>query len=222
MSALHRFPVTILPPGSQAEVAPISAEHIAGLLPDEGIAIAHARSNRQAEFATGRALARRQLHKLGFGPTAVPVGPDRMPLWPPGAVGSISHSSDLCAVAVASTDRILALGIDIEVAEPLEPELWALVGTDDEMALIAAALPAVSHGLAAKVLFSVKEAAFKCWYPEHRTFLNFTDAIVSTQYTGCGSLSVAVGGHPFIQTPQGGVRAVVENGLIFTVAWKLR
>lgn len=218
--SLTRFPARLLPSGSLIELAPTSVEYIPRLLVEEQAAVARALPKRQAEFATGRVLARRQLQRIGFDPLPLLVGPDRMPLWPHGAVGSISHSSDLCAVAVASTDRILALGIDIEVAEPLEQELWALVGTDDELAHMAAELTTSNPGLAAKALFSVKEAAFKCWYPEGKALLEFTDAVVFRKSKVHGSLGISVRDEPYIQGPYSDIQVALEKGFIFSAAWK--
>ena len=222
MTSIGPFPKQLLPVGSYAEIGRTSAEYIPELLAEERLAVARAHPKRLAEFATGRVLARRQLQRIGFGPHPLLVGPDRMPLWPRGAVGSISHSSDLCAVVAASTDRVIALGIDIEVAEPLEPELWTLVGTNDEMDHIAAALTMPDPGLAAKALFSVKEAAFKCWYPRARVLLEFTDAVVFRQSNvGNESLGISVRGVPYIHQPYGDLQVAVQGDFIFSAAWKV-
>ena len=51
---------------------------------------------------------------------------DRVPIWPDDLVGSITHT-DLCAAAaVARRDQgFVAIGIDLEPADALPPELWA-------------------------------------------------------------------------------------------------
>ncbi|MCV6604473.1 MAG: hypothetical protein OIF34_04145, partial [Porticoccaceae bacterium] len=48
---------------------------------------------RQAEFLAGRHCAALALKSLGFENTEVQSGENRIPHWPQGAVGSISHTA---------------------------------------------------------------------------------------------------------------------------------
>lgn len=218
MSATFSFPGRLLPPGSHSESARTSCVYITELNSEERCAVAHAHPQRKAEYATGRALARRLLQKLGADSGPLLSGPDRMPAWPRGFVGSISHSSGLCAVAVARADTITALGIDIESADPLEPELWPLVGTSDELNCLIETLNTTDRGIAAKALFSAKEAGFKCWYPGGKALLEFTDATVLCQ-PGSKSLGLMVRGEPYIHPGFGQLLVTIEGGLIFSTAW---
>ena len=101
---------------------------------------------------------------------------DRLPQWPAGWLGSISHSS-LVAVAVASrSSSCMALGIDVEkwlddkscadvreqVAAPGELELFG--GSTEQRALT--------------LLFSAKETLYKALYPQVRQFFDFMAACV--------------------------------------------
>ncbi len=70
--------------------------------------------SRAAEFRAGRTAARMALERLGVDGCAIPVGEGGEPIWPPGVVGSISHSCGLCACAVAPSDLYLCLGVDVE------------------------------------------------------------------------------------------------------------
>src|SRR5437763_335927 len=79
------------------------------LYPEERACIARAVPKRRAEFATGRVCARQALERLGVAVGPLLPHPDRSPAWPPGIVGSISHTDGYCAVAVAEATR--ALGI---------------------------------------------------------------------------------------------------------------
>lgn len=136
-----------------------------GLLPLEAASIAAAVGSRRAEFATGRALARRALASLGEMPVAIASGADRSPVWPDGIVGSISHSAALCGVALGrKADGVRMIGLDIELAEPLPPELWDTVLTPAEHRRLSA-MPAGSGGLAARMIFSAKECVYKAQYP---------------------------------------------------------
>src|SRR5947208_1552294 len=69
---------------------------------------------RRREFRAGRLYARQALRGLGIPETAIPIGPDRAPIWPKGVVGSISHSRNLCAAVVGLSADYLGIGIDIE------------------------------------------------------------------------------------------------------------
>ena len=146
-----------------------------GLLDEEVAAIAGAVPSRQAEFLTGRAAARRALARLGVGGAPLLPGPDRAPRWPPGIVGSITHTREACAVAVARETDVRAIGIDAEPREALEENVWPTVCTAVERRTLAS-LPASERGAYAKLLFSAKEAVFKCVYPATSRFLEFTDA----------------------------------------------
>src|ERR1700679_1440183 len=54
--------------------------------------VARAVRSRQAEFFFGRLAARSVLAALNAPPGEVSVGASREPVWPPGIVGSISHT----------------------------------------------------------------------------------------------------------------------------------
>ena len=145
----------------------------------EAQCISAAVEKRRREFAAGRWLARKALSQFGRDDVAIPFGADRAPIWPEGIVGSISHTDTLCAAAVAETvSGIAAVGIDVELAKPLAPDLWETVLSEDERLK----LPVVSgqaDGLLEMIVFSAKEAAYKCQYPLSGVFLEFTDLTVS-------------------------------------------
>ncbi|KAA0970582.1 4'-phosphopantetheinyl transferase superfamily protein [Aureimonas fodinaquatilis] len=136
-----------------------------GLFALEAAQVAAAVPARRAEFATGRACARAAMAQLGLHPQAVAVAPDRSPVWPAGLVGCISHSASLCGAVVArQADGVRALGLDIEEAQPLEPDLWQEICFDSELDYLHG-LPEHEAGLMAKVIFSAKECAYKAQYP---------------------------------------------------------
>jgi 4'-phosphopantetheinyl transferase EntD len=154
-----------------AEALPPYSEE--GLLPLEETFIARAVGRRRAEFATGRALARRALAALGEAPVAIAAGADRSPRWPDSIVGSISHSSALCGVALGrKADGVRLVGLDIELAEPLPQDLWETVLTPAEHETLSA-MPAAKAGLAARVIFSAKECVYKAQYPVSGVLFGF-------------------------------------------------
>lgn len=137
---------------------------------EERIAMARAVPSRLAEFTAGRAAARAAMQALGLPELAIPMGPDRAPVWPAGVVGSMSHTGGICVALVGRTDQVSAIGVDLELNEPLEPDLWAEVCSADERTYLNG-LP--DGGRVARLIFSAKECSYKCIYPHVRTILGF-------------------------------------------------
>jgi len=142
------------------------------LPPEEWAAIRRASPARAREFAAGRMAARAALAALGRFGEPVASGRDRAPRWPSGLVGSIAHSRSHGIAAVAEEGRLAALGIDIEPDSPLPPDLAPLICDRAESAWLQAQ-PAEERGRWARLIFSAKEAAYKCQYPLSRTMLGF-------------------------------------------------
>jgi 4'-phosphopantetheinyl transferase EntD len=142
---------------------------------DEWEIVATAVPKRQAEFCGGRMCARQALERLGVAAGAILQNEDRSPRWPDTVTGSISHTQGCCAAAVAKTDEIAGLGLDVELDAPLEEQLHDLVCSVQERRWLASCTPG-KRGLYAKILFSVKEAAFKCQFPLTREFIEYSQA----------------------------------------------
>lgn len=128
--------------------------------------MARARPARRAEFAAGRAAARRAMERLGLPPRAVPMGSDRAPVWPQELHGSISHDDGLAVAALCP--RGPDLGLDLSAAAPLESALWPEIALPGEIEATA-----LEPGLAARLVFGAKEAAYKAQYPRSRALLGF-------------------------------------------------
>ena len=75
------------------------------LYPEEAFYIADAVSKRQKEFKAGRLIAKTLLKEMGIQHFPLRMDNKRMPLWPSGICGSISHTEGYCGVAVAKTDQ---------------------------------------------------------------------------------------------------------------------
>lgn len=163
----------LLGPGVIVASSPLHGE-LADLFPEERRVVEHAVISRVREFATGRLLARQLLRRLGYSDMPLLPGADRCPVWPAGATGSISHTSDLCVVAVALTSEATAIGIDVEPFAPLESELFPLVFVESESRWLAAQ-PSSQQPFLARALFSAKECYYKCQYPLTRRVLEFRD-----------------------------------------------
>ncbi len=161
----------------------------APLFPEEEAAILRAVEKRRREYRAGRAAARAALARLGMAPAPIPSEEDRTPRWPPGIVGSISHTRSCCAVAVARSERYLGVGLDVEGADALKPDLRRMICTPDELARIAS-LPALVDW--AKVTFSAKEAFYKCYYPRVGVFLGFHDVELEIDPEGRSFLAAII------------------------------
>src|SRR3981081_4307358 len=143
-------------------------------------ALRHAVESRQREFLAGRWCAEEALQCLGAGSTDVAMAKDRTPIWPVGVVGSITHTGDFAAAAVAWAADIAGLGIDSEqIIDPAAARDIADVCMVDEATLFKAA-----HGRSfcefCTFVFSAKEAVYKCLFPLTRKFLEFSDVRITS------------------------------------------
>ncbi len=154
-----------------AEMAPAAADP-ARLHRDEQAQIARAVDKRRREFAAGRQLAHAVLAEAGIAIERLLPDADRVPCWPAGIVGSITHCESLCAVAVASGVDSAGLGLDVEPALPIDDALLPQILRDAERPRLDA-LPMALRPLGGRLVFSVKEAVYKAIYPRQRVFLDF-------------------------------------------------
>lgn len=140
-------------PGEPSSLLPAEAQHLGGSAPA-----------RAREFAAGRACARRALAHFGIEGLPVLVAPDRTPLWPAGFVGSITHTRGFAAAVVGERSRFVGLGLDSEATGEVGEGLWPRICGPQER-LWLESLPSAQRGAAATLLFSAKEAYYKCCYP---------------------------------------------------------
>lgn len=198
--------LTLFPRGVAVASVRISEAREDDLWPEERAAVAGAVPSRRAEFCAGRAAARRCLSALGQPAAALPMDKDRAAVWPRGIGGSISHAYGL-AVAVAREGG--PLGIDIEEDAALEPELWPVICTSEELN----ALPASGRGRWVRHVFSAKEAVFKAQDPARRALFGF-DALALQLTDGgfVGRFLAPVGGFRAGQMIEG--RLAVSQGLV--------
>ncbi len=150
------------------------AEWDSALLPEEDRQVARAVSRRRREFAAGRACAHLALGRLGFPAGPLLSGPDRAPVWPEAAVGSITHCPGYCAAAVARRGTVRSLGVDAELNQPLPDGVAELVCTQTELAWAAKSARHGTHPGA--LIFSAKESVYKAWQPLTGEWLGYLDA----------------------------------------------
>jgi 4'-phosphopantetheinyl transferase EntD len=179
---LH-FVARLLPECVAVVEGPLTDEPVL-LWPEEAAYIANAVPKRRVEFACGRLFARRAMHKLGFGEVPIPGGADRAPIWPPGLTGSISHTDHYCAVAVARRSEISAIGVDVEDLDRFTLDLTRHVLSPREIAIELEGLPCQQRLERAAIIFSAKEALYKCLYPLTRMWIGFRDVEATLDAAG--------------------------------------
>jgi len=130
---------------------------------------------RRREFQSGRRLARRLLATNGHQPAVIPMGDNRLPVWPPNVIASISHTNALVAVALARSPRVKSLGIDIEHLDGARSDIEDLVLLRHEKTVTESSKACLTE------FFSAKEAVFKACFPLHQEYFEFTDIEVDFQ-----------------------------------------
>jgi 4'-phosphopantetheinyl transferase EntD len=151
------------------------------LLPAEARYLGRAVPKRAREFAAGRLCARRALAEFGIVDFALEMAADRQPVWPASMVGSITHTAGFCAAVVAARGSIGALGLDSEVVGDVNVEIWSRVCVPAETAWLRT-LPASQRQAAVTLIFSAKEAFYKCQYSITQQRLDFQDVRVEAAW----------------------------------------
>ena len=144
------------------------------LLEEERRLIDTTRPGRRAEFLSGRVCARRALAALGIERFALLRDENRAPIWPTDVAGSLTHTANYTAAAVARRADVPSLGIDVEQVGRLSEARWSFVFTAEEQAMLQG-LPGDRRMASAATLFSAKEAYYKCRYQVRREPLGFHD-----------------------------------------------
>ncbi|GAA1646757.1 4'-phosphopantetheinyl transferase family protein [Actinoplanes couchii] len=201
----------LLPPGIRCAVA-FDDDAPAPLFPAEQELIVGATPARRSEFATVRRCARQALAELGHPPMPIVRGPGGAPVWPEGVAGSLTHCRGFRAAVVAPTSVAASLGIDAEPAGPLPNGVLGLISSGQEREDLARLSVVRAEVPWEKVLFGVKEAFYKAWFPLTGRWLGFRDVVVTLDPEG-GFTAVPVAGQPGDPVLPGG-RWSVHDGLL--------
>jgi 4'-phosphopantetheinyl transferase EntD len=176
---------SLFPPGTvAAELRGMGDSRL--LLAAEAIHVGRAVPKRVQEFAAGRLCARRALAEFGIVDFPIKMADDRQPVWPHTVVGSITHTAGFAAAVVAERRSAVALGLDTEVVGEVHADLWPSICVPAETAWLEA-LPEPERAAAATLIFSAKEAFYKCQYPLMGERLNFQDVSVEAAEWGGSS-----------------------------------
>jgi enterobactin synthetase component D len=145
---------------------------------------------QQQQFDTGRQCAAALLRAAGSSELGVARGADGAPCWPPGFVGSISHTAEFVAVALAPLAACGALGIDMEALLPpaTAAEIRTLCFREPELTL--AAWGRLDDAARISAGFCAKEALYKCLYPVSRRYFDFLEAEIVAVDLAAGNLTL--------------------------------
>jgi enterobactin synthetase component D len=145
---------------------------------------------RKVQFETGRSCAAQILGELGCQLGTVNKSADGAPIWPEGFVGSITHANNLVGLAIASTNSVRSIGIDLEsvLSECTAREIEPVCLLCSEVALCAAIN--FDRTVFISICFSAKEAFFKCVYPLVGIFFDFLDAEIQHLDIAANRLSI--------------------------------
>lgn len=176
LQSLQSLPGGLLP--EAVATAGLEGEGDPALLLDgERSLLERAAPQRAREIAGGRICARRALTCFGLGHVAIGATHDRRPQWPAQVTGSITHTQGFSAAAVGDRRRFRAIGIDAERAGAAAQEIWSQVFLPAEQDWLDG-LPSPLQVTTATLMFSAKEAFYKCQYEITGQWLEFTDVAV--------------------------------------------
>jgi 4'-phosphopantetheinyl transferase EntD len=166
----------VLPAACAVAGGPIGA--LSGMIyPEEEACLVHSVAKRRAEYRAGRLYARQALMQLGVGSCQILSYKERDPIWPPGIIGSISHSDRAAIALVTASDSLGGLGVDIETDSALAADLRPAICREEELRVVPGLLEQQID--VAKLCFVAKEAFYKAVFPRYRQFLDFQDAYTS-------------------------------------------
>lgn len=148
------------------------------LHPDEYKIISSVSDKRKLEFSTGRWCAKHALASQGIYDTIILTGENREPIWPEEFVGSISHCKDQCGATVAKKSNIKSIGFDIESIKQLKNDIGRIVCTSDEKKWIKNQAQ-YSYDILVILIFSLKEAVYKCVFQQQQIKLGFKDISIT-------------------------------------------
>ena len=173
---------SVFPPGVEVRHLDESGP-VPEMLHPEELAVANAGAKRRGQYARGRACARAALAQLGCQVVALPAMPDRLPRWPRGTVGSITHCDGLVAAAVARESAFRSVGIDAEPTAALGRAVATRVMAPEDW-IDPPKRCGVDPGILPRLVFSAKEVVHKCVNPLTGRSLGFQDVAIALDFFG--------------------------------------
>lgn len=137
----------------------------------------NASAKRLNEFFAGRILAQAILQQYFNCSMCISSTQLKLPQWPKGFIGSISHSNEQVIVAISSQSEYLGIDIERIVETSFAEESAVLILTPFEQRLWQAE---ISHYLSfceyLTLIFSLKESLYKAVYPVAQNYIDFLEA----------------------------------------------
>lgn len=156
------------------------------LTQEEAAVIEKSVPKRRLEYSTGRMLAKKALTSLSpellQTPISIGRGAGREPIWPPNVVGALTHSEHVALAVVTDNKNAMGVGIDIELADRVRPDLAKMILTETERDHW---LRSGSTGHELALYFSAKEAVFKAVNPMIGLMIDYTECLI--QFVDSGS-----------------------------------
>ncbi|WP_337842005.1 4'-phosphopantetheinyl transferase superfamily protein [Rheinheimera sp.] len=141
---------------------------------------------RQAEFLAGRYAAFKAMQLLWpLRPLPqIGIAAQRQPLWPAGALGSITHAAHWACCLISRAEQTGYLGIDLETWLTVEQarQLCGEIHNREEQELLCSL--GLTAAQATTLIFSAKESLFKAVHPYAHQFFGFDAATVKTAEPG--------------------------------------
>ena len=175
---------TLYPGGIAAGVFPVDVQDAPPPHPQELDAVATASRERRRHYLAGRRAAHVLLEQARAPSAPLLSETDGAITWPEGWTGSITHSADWCAAAIARRSDSRGIGIDLENSARMNEPIARRILTPAEQQW--AAESEADDLLMAALLFSAKEALYKAAAPILKKFIGFRDAELRPERNAAG------------------------------------
>jgi len=143
----------------------------------ERLSIGHCAPKRINDFTAGRLCARRALAQFGVSEISLPARAGGPPAWPDPLTGSITHTHGYSAAVICRRDRLRGLGVDSEQIASVHAELWPRICTQEELETLSRLDPQ-ARSRAATLIFTAKEAFYKCQFPLTGEWIEFEEVAI--------------------------------------------
>lgn len=118
--------------------------------------------NKRVEYLLSRLICFLLLKKLGAeGDCIVRNNTTGIPVWPKHFKGSISHTNNKILVSLSKDSSITSMGVDIEKIKHMDSLSIYFICSKKEISKI----NMLNTTVYLILIFSIKESAFKCFYP---------------------------------------------------------
>ncbi len=145
---------------------------------------------RRDEFIRSRLL----LRSLTGAKTSFLPDPENVPTWPAGLCGSITHKNGHVAVCTTPSGNFHSIGIDSENSKKDISHLQEKICTETDLVFVdkICKQSKFDRGSVIALIFSAKEALFKCHFPLGRLMFWFHDAELSAIDMTSGDIEIRV------------------------------